>query len=890
MSVAPGTRLGPYEIVGKLGEGGMGEVYRATDTRLGRDVAVKVLPGHATLSPDAEARFEREARAIAALNHPNICTLFDVGADEGRTFLVMELLDGETLHHVLSRGPMAIPAVVDRAIALADALDAAHGRGIIHRDIKPANVLVTTRGVMKLLDFGLARAPAVVEDATRSVDAALTGPGTAIGTLSYMSPEQLRAEAVDGRSDVFSLGLVVYEMLTGQRAFGGRTSAQVSAAILHDEPPSPITLRSEIPAKLDEIVLKALEKDPGLRYQSAAELRADLKRFKRQFDSAAPTSPPARSTVAPPSSPVIPAPSSSDAALAAGLVKRHPLAIGAAVLVALAAVGALWWTGARDRAPAAAATPELDIKPLTIDGRAGHATVSPDGKFIAYVRREDTRSSVVVKQLGSNSDVVIMPPSDDVTYWAPSVTPDGNYVDVLVQPATPPMSIVRVPFLGGAPRTIVAEADSGLGWSPDGTRMAYVRYDRVAQSTSLMVADASGQAARAVATRTSPSFYGMIRFMSAPAARPSWSADGRRVLVIGVNVSPDVEERSELVEVEVAAGTEHVLRKPPGFYHEGVYLDADRVVASGLTDGFEGGPWWLFPRVGEPVQLTDSLTQLSGVRLTTDRSSGVATREIRRSSIWTGTVTNGRFEEVVPESVAAPRAAKLDDDGRLFFSMRLPGSFAIFRQDRGRAPVQLLGDTRNLVSVAPDGRSVVALTGGGDVMRFNSDGSEARKLMTDASANPIAFTPDGSALLFSSNRSANQEPWLLPLSGGEPRRLAQKYLSAGECWLSMDGRRVIFATRGGSEVCAFPGFDDCRTLDVVPGPFSADGRFVYAVARKDPKNIVAQPIAGGAPVPVTRFTDKRVLDFSLSPDHRVMAITRIVVEADVVQVTIKRRQ
>lgn len=215
MTIEPGTRLGPYLVVSRLGEGGMGEVYRGTDTRLGREVAIKVLPPATAAAPDAQARFEREARTIASLNHPHICTLFDVGTDDGRAYLVMELLAGATLHQVLASGPLPVSTLVDQAIALADPL----------------------QGLVKILDFGLAKADGDRHAETRTLEAALTGPGTTLGTLAYMSPEPLRGEAVDARSDLFSLGLVLYEMATGRRAFAGKSGAEVSAAILHEEPP-----------------------------------------------------------------------------------------------------------------------------------------------------------------------------------------------------------------------------------------------------------------------------------------------------------------------------------------------------------------------------------------------------------------------------------------------------------------------------------------------------------------------------------------------------------------------------------------------------------------------------------------------------------------------------
>jgi serine/threonine protein kinase len=259
LALASGARFGPYEIGSPLGVGGMGEVYRATDTRLERVVAIKVLPDGITASPQTLERFQREARAASALNHPNICTIYDVGTDP--PFIAMELLEGETLQERLRRGLIEVPVLVDLAFVVADALDAAHGKGIVHRDIKPANVFLTAWGP-KLLDFGVAKtAPRIVEaDAATETDAPqgmLTAEGIAVGTLAYMSPEQLRGEQVDARTDVFSLGLVLFQMAAGRPAFEGSTSAVVAAAILHEQPPAPSTLRPELPARFDRTDLGA---------------------------------------------------------------------------------------------------------------------------------------------------------------------------------------------------------------------------------------------------------------------------------------------------------------------------------------------------------------------------------------------------------------------------------------------------------------------------------------------------------------------------------------------------------------------------------------------------------------------------------------------------------
>ena len=293
MALSAGTRLGPYEIIAPLGAGGMGEVYTARDTRLDRTVAVKVLPPGVAADPERRARFEREARAVAALQHPNICTIHDVGvATEQGSFLVMELLQGQTLQQRLARGPLDDSELVGIATALTDALGAAHASGIIHRDIKPANIFLTGHGP-KILDFGLAKAlvrePAAGASmqSTDLVEGGLTEHGQTVGTVAYMSPEQLRGEDLDARTDLFSLGLVLYEMATGQPAFTGGTSAMISAAILHESPRPPRQIRPALSARFEVIILKAIEKDRRLRYQHASEIGADVRRAKRDSESSA---------------------------------------------------------------------------------------------------------------------------------------------------------------------------------------------------------------------------------------------------------------------------------------------------------------------------------------------------------------------------------------------------------------------------------------------------------------------------------------------------------------------------------------------------------------------------------------------------------------------------
>jgi len=869
----------------------MGEVYCAEDTRLHRIVAVKTLSKHLESSAPAIERFEREARAAAALNHPNICTIYDVGTDP--PFIAMELLEGETLQQRLKRGPLAVSSVVDITLAIVDALHAAHGKGILHRDIKPANIFLTERGP-KILDFGLAKSvPAADPDHVtgEAPDAMLTAEGVTVGTTAYMSPEQLRGQVLDARSDLFSLGLVIYEMVTGRRAFGGETSAVIAAAILSERPILPRDLRGDIPARLEDIILKTIEKDPADRTQTAAELRADLRRFKRELESLS-----AGDSLRASSSS-----GASDATVTPVQPRaRRPLMLAAAAIVlALAGGGYLLWRAGFGRGASPNALLQgLQLAQVTSSGNAWRPALSPDGRYVVYIKRDNSSRSVRVRQLGTERDVELVP-SDGVNLQAAIVTPDGGFVDFQRGLGGSP-TLWRVPFLGGAPKRLLDNVNSPIGWSADGRRFAFVRAGFEGAS-ALIVADADGSNERTVATRALPGQFLSFGMRGTPSAQgavvhPAWSPDGRTLAVLGFEPLTGVHTR-QAIFVDVASGAQRTIPLMEGGSADGIeWLDANHLVLTMRAGNEVVCQFWVlsYPD-GTWKRLTNDLSNYASFGLSADRQSIAAARWDYQVGI--SILEDGAKE---PTQVVAPTPFVGLDIGwakdRLLYAVLSSADNrpSVWARGRGQSNPEELITNASSAEATADGQTIVfsrVENNRHGIWRANETGRNAVEIGTVASGR-IALTPDGKHVAYLTSQSGTQSTWMMPLmpaGGGKPTLVANvfSYYPA----ISRDGASLAFVSVNETKtqaVIAICPLSDCSSRQTFPASRSPtalqwlpDGR---GVAYSMLSNIWVQPRDGGVPYQLTRFPEDewRIEDFEWSPDGKRLAFSRSKTTWDIV--------
>ena len=788
MSITAGTRFGRYEIRSQIGEGGMGEVYLAQDTQLDRAIALKILTAEVARDPQRLHRFLQEARAASALSHPNVAHIYEIGEANGTHFIAMEYVEGVELDKKIAGRPLAVSEILDIAIQVADALDEAHVKGITHRDIKSSNIMITARGRVKVLDFGLAKLslPSGARDRTSDSELATrvkTSPGIVMGTVNYMSPEQAMGREVDHRTDVFSFGVVLYEMGTGRLPFSGETITETIDRITHSQPEAIARLNYSVPPELEVIIKKALRKDRDERYQTIHDALIDLKDLKRELDMAAglehstpatsrssdivtplsqsaigsPSIPPATQTGA-----VAAAHPTSSAEYIVGEIKRHKTGIGVlAVLIGVVLMASGFWIYKLMTSKKSTSATAIKFTRLTSGGRVGTeligggAAISPDGKYVSFWTTDEGKSYLYLRQVSTNSLIKILGPLEG-DYGGSTFSPDGEHIYFGGTDRTDSEgALFRVSTLGGTPQKILQGISSPVTFSPDGKEIAYARLVPTTGESLLLATSTDGSGTpRTLATLKLPDYFS--------GNGPSWSPDGR-VIAIGAASVSGGNATSTVVEVPASGGKERSITAPQWSY-------VSRVM-------------WLHDGSGLVITLFASYNSM-GTQIWFVSYPDGAARRITND-------LNGYGEQSLGVTADAKTIVTVQDD----YTRNI---WAVAPNEAGSQPQQISNGKYEgawSLSTTPDGRVVYLDPTGeaNEIWIMKGDGSEKKQLTSDGFLKDnAAVSPDGHYIVFSTYRSGTFSIWRMDIDGNNQKQLTQESTFATGPVCSPDNKWVVF--------------------------------------------------------------------------------------------------
>jgi serine/threonine protein kinase len=892
--------IGHYRILRKLGGGGMGVVYEAEDTKLARRVALKFLPEDKLQDAESLQRFLREARAASALNHPGICTIYAIEEHEGKTFLALELLEGTALDQIIRAGSQPLNRTLELGIQVADALDAAHKKGIVHRDIKPANIFVTDRGQTKILDFGLAKlVPGHdTETTTQDLDVThLTSPGLAVGTVAYMSPEQARGEELDARTDLFSLGAVLYQMITGKHPFPGTASAVVFENILRNTPVAPVSLNPEVPGEFERILNKALEKDRDCRYQFAAEFRADLKRLQREVDSGkiVTSSVPAVSASSLP-----PVGSSSQGGIHASIpgsgsviiqaAKKNKLGTGITVFVALIVLFAAGFGVYKlVQKPPHFPFEHFTVENLSNNGHTVLAAISPDGQYLAQVLDENGLQSLQLRHIQTGSNTQIVAPAA-TRYFGLKFSPDAGYLYFVRRDEEEhTISILyQAPVLGGTPHALIRDVDSPITFSPDGQQLAYLRQDHDSPTLDLLIAKTDGTPVRAVFKE---------QRLASDSYTLSWAPDGRSISI--PVVQPTKDDIGGFVSVDVATGARTNFANARGtVYYDPVWLPDSSGI---LVTSRQASAGHLQLQLG-----IVSPQQGSYRPITADTNTYIRPSLAANGKSFAATQVQSRFEfsiapanspeDANPLALSSKQAVWRWDwtqEGKLV----LPQGGEIRIVDLAGSENRIFSGVKEIPDEAAScGNYIIVRLIGHDgkaatnLWRLDAGGGNQTQLTSGLSEADPRCSPDGKFVYFVDRADGNQVK-RISVDGGTPEVMIKK--GVGIYDISPDGKFLLttevrefdhkLMLREDSTETKTTQYRDIDQRAQETSRYMPDGKSVtYIVREKGVDNLWTQQLDGTGRKQLTHYKSDKIGAFAYSRDGSKIAIEKVHTESDAI--------